>query len=693
MALEFYSDIFLSKNSQLASESGSILYRGEISKINKIIDNRIELLDSNVKNIDSNVSEGLQALVFDHYVCKRIINNKKDIGIVLYLNRIIDVAFANKNVFFLDLFLPFKLPFAKIKGYLNGDYIVKYNEIIRHKNNFENKIGNILKIDNGKIYFDNGNTVSEDAFLRFLIVNIPTDNSRIKKLQDKYYLEKNKQLFSNLIIVDGKLLMPNGLEATVKNMGFNNLLIHFFTKYGFYEEIGDNRYYDVGPDKSMLRDNVVFNYCYNFGSDGYAYYQNGTNSGNFSIEKILNTNCDILFFLVAITHEARHAVQYNCKDSRINSVRNAHLETIMTSLNWNDYGLNYHGQSIEHDANRKALFIVKTLMSRIGRNDIKELVEKRMRRKVLDILLDTRTDKQGNTKNIWEYEGNFIDGLSTKELDRYPELEFLFNRNGDNIKPIRLIDLFSETNLNLKGSRLFESSFIANYVRYRSLQSNELDQIVKYMLSNNVSTNSLLFINLYGLIWNLVDEGFELSNNVVTIIKSWKREMSKETKKNSIILIDPFFSRIETQLELVSKLKMLSQKYPSFEHEINYIIENMYVMLKNLMIYYEELKNSFEKNSGDYLFVLKNHYRILLFLNKFEGISDRYLDKKLTSNILKFKADIIGNFNNIANRIRMDSSLSEEQKNKYLTICFRQQGVTNISDTNKFVSEVFKPLK
>ena len=240
---------------------------------------------------------------------------------------------------------------------------------------------------------------------------------------------------------------------------------------------------------------------------------------------------------------------------------------------------------------------------------------------------------------------------------------------------------------------MFESSFIANYVRYRSLQSNELDQIVKYMLSNNVSTNSLLFINLYGLIWNLVDEGFELSNNVVTIIKSWKREMSKETKKNSIILIDPFFSRIETQLELVSKLKVLSQKYPGIEHEINYIIENMYVMLKNLMIYYEELKNSFEKNSGDYLFVLKNHYRILLFLNKFEGISDRYLDKKLTSNILKFKADIIGNFNNIANRIRMDSSLSEEQKNKYLTICFRQQGVTNISDTNKFVSEVFKPLK
>ena len=47
---------------------------------------------------------------------------------------------------------------------------------------------------------------------------------------------------------------------------------------------------------------------------------------------------------------------------------------------------------------------------------------------------------------------------------------------------------------------------------------------------------------------------------------------------------------------------------------IKYITENMYVMLKNLMIYYEELKNSFEKNGGDYLFVLKNHYRILLFL-------------------------------------------------------------------------------
>ena len=686
MSKQRYSEAFLNSNFLDVEKVKVILYNGINVDICNAVNNRVKSLYLDSNFVDE--KDGLFSIIMDHYVYKRIIEGKNDLVIIIYLKIAIDLAYNNKRVYILNLFLPFNLERNIIKKYLTSDYRAKLDEIDYRRNDIEKDISNITKIENNKVYFDNGKSLSERLFLEFLIVNIPTDDKKIEKLQQTFFVMKMKEVLAKIKVVNDKLLLIDGREAYLRNLNLDNLFLHFITKYYFYDEIGDTRYNEFSKDKSLIRDDIVFNYCSSFSkkSGFYASYNRSSLSANFSLSEMQNSNIDIIFHLLASRHEARHAIQFNCKNASIPSVKDAHFASILFRLDQNDYSTNYYSQTIEHDANRKPLFIIAKLFDDIGRSDIAQLARKTYNKKIRDILFEVRTSQTGDTQVIWEADGMIIDRITIDDLKKYPELEFLFDINGQTLKHKRLIDLF-KIDLDIKGRRIFESSFMNNYIRYRSLHTDELDEIITYMLNNNIDTKSPLFLNINGMMFNFLEEMIELTNNVDYVIDAWKINTSSNDQHNNIKLIHPFFLRLETQLYLISKLSVLSSKYNLVERRIIDIKINILRMVEYIINHYREMKESFvikTKNYHNYLSFINSQYHYLLFVNKIEDIAKRYLDININKKISSFKKLIINDFGITEYRIKTDKTLSIVEKEDLLKKSALNTSVHNVTSIEQF---------
>ena len=644
-----YSEKFILENQKLNPNISDILWSNNQNKIYQYIDTKI---NSFYLNWDSqtNLSYTLtqsavtESVVFDHFVCKRLRNKKDDQGIKTYLERIIEIAYANKDIYLLYIFLPFKLDENIILKAIDQPHQNMFKEIISYKKQVENKLGTIeaIKLENNNsiIYFENNQTLSERTYLKYLLTNLPTTNKKIKVWQEQYFLLKLREIFEKCYIdSNGNLTTLDGNQPTLKNLNLSPLLIQYITKYITYNTLEDTYYNEYLTNKEAISPDIQFIQCANLNS-GYANYKNKT--VNFS--PFQNPNINILFFLIAPSHEARHAIQDNCCNSKNPSIRNCHFEYIIRKLETRkEYEDNYTSEAIEYDSNRFAVFMLNTYLKQIKRFDIIEYLETTNedffdsysyeRLKTNPLYIETKYEDSSN-KTIWNNQFERLEKNINNIIDDYPELLFFYEKKNGEVVPKSLLTLFNCQDLQLKNNiNPFSSTFTLNYIRHR-FDLGDFDEIITYLQKNNLLESSLIMKNLIGLLFTLYMESNQLINDLPLLINRWIYKKNEKDPDKRQKILSSYSSRLSNEIDIIRKLKLVSPKYPYIESKIIEIEKNYLIMLNVLNSQLQSIlkQAALTTNYKEFNKLVRDNLRILNILLELDSIFNPYYQD---NNIIK----------------------------------------------------------
>ncbi len=502
--------------------------------------------------------------------------NGRNVFVSQYLTAIIKKAKEKGDYLLIFNFIPFsECSIEEVNGYINDEEARKYlREAYDKKNKFDafcNDVSdsNISRI-NEYVFFENGKKVDEIFLLKYLIVNCPTTNEKIRLLQEKYYKFKIKQIMDN----NGGKAALSKKESTMISIPF---LRQFFMKYGFYSHLDIKQY-------------IPFIYCHD-NISGYANYGSEDYVVRFAPYKTDNE----LFhsFLSAPLHEARHAVQHliidksQFMDNIFDSYTyekdkycfatpdikylSAHLFFVYHEITKREnYIANWVGLYDEQDAELYAYRYLAETMQNIGYGGCLDSMLIEIEQRVLGSFYK---DSQGNYVLLWDYYVRKVDEIikNNKYVMQnkiFPELKMLYRKDFQHKPLVELLKDYSPEELALNMD-FFTSNFMFNYIRGR-INQGELKDVIADMQAN-IDENSNICQNIVCIL-NLCASEIELAcKNLDRIIALFKGKIENEE-----IVIDyakSLIVRIDMQMKVISQLAPLMKDYVNIKDKIKYVID------------------------------------------------------------------------------------------------------------------------